>query len=91
MDVFLRPTTRRFWRDLDYGIGALALGAVAHWSGALEMGFDFAALSMLLMRYAHLGASHLAEFADNVPRFRLVAGKKLAESECESAEDAVSA
>lgn len=45
----------------------------------------------MVMRYAHLGASHLAEFADNVPRFRLVAGKKLAESECESAEDAVSA
>jgi integrase len=45
----------------------------------------------MVMRYAHLGASHLAEFADNVPRLRVVAGKKLAKSECDSAEDAVSA
>lgn len=44
----------------------------------------------MVMRYAHLGASHLAEFADNVPRLRVVAGKKLAKSECDSAEDAVS-
>ncbi|BAU49842.1 integrase [Sulfurifustis variabilis] len=45
----------------------------------------------MVMRYAHLGASHLAEFADNVPRLRVVAGKKLAKSECDSTEDAVSA
>ena len=34
----------------------------------------------MVMRYAHLGVSHLAEFADNVPRRRMVAGKSLAES-----------
>lgn len=44
----------------------------------------------MVMRYAHLGASHLAEFADNVPRLRVVAGKKLAKSECDLVEDAVS-
>ena len=45
----------------------------------------------MVMQYAHLGASHLAEFADNVPRLKLVAGKKLAESEISSVEDVVSA
>ena len=46
----------------------------------------------MVMRYAHLGASHLAEFADNLPRLRVVAGKKLAESSDQrSADDAVSA
>ena len=45
----------------------------------------------MVMRYAHLGASHLAEFADSVPKLRLVAGKKLAESEASSAEEVVSA
>jgi MFS family permease len=36
----------RFWRDLGYGIGALALGAVAHFGHALESGFWFVALAM---------------------------------------------
>lgn len=44
----------------------------------------------MVMRYAHLGASHLAEYADNLPRLRVVAGKKLAESEHDSADDVVS-
>ncbi|MBS4097453.1 MAG: MFS transporter [Sulfuricella sp.] len=38
----------RFWRDLGYGIGALALGLVAHWSGAIEEGFWFVAGAMLV-------------------------------------------
>lgn len=38
----------RFWRDLGYGIGALALGWVAHSSGALNAGFAFVAASMLI-------------------------------------------
>jgi hypothetical protein len=38
----------RFWRDLGYGIGALALGAVAHLGGALSAGFWFVAVAMLL-------------------------------------------
>src|SRR5690554_4543673 len=38
----------RFWRDLGYGIGALGLGLVAHFSGALESTFWFVALSMML-------------------------------------------
>lgn len=38
----------RFWRDLGYGIGALALGWVAHGSGALSAGFAFVAISMLI-------------------------------------------
>ncbi len=38
----------RFWRDLGYGIGALALGWVAHGSGALSAGFAFVAVSMLI-------------------------------------------
>lgn len=33
----------------------------------------------MVMRYAHLGASHLAKFADNVLRLRVVAGEKSAE------------
>jgi MFS family permease len=37
----------RFWRDLGYGIGALALGLVAKASGAMEAGFWFVALAML--------------------------------------------
>lgn len=46
----------------------------------------------MVMRYAHLGASHLAEFADNLPRLRVVGGKKLAKSpDGDSANDAVSA
>lgn len=45
----------------------------------------------MVMRYAHLGASHLAEFADNLPRLRVVAGKELAKSEIDSAEGVVSA
>lgn len=44
----------------------------------------------MVMRYAHLGASHLAGYADNLPRLRVVAGKKLAESKHDSAEDVVS-
>lgn len=36
----------RFWRDLGYGIGALGLGLVAHFSGHMEGAFWFVALSM---------------------------------------------
>jgi MFS family permease len=36
----------RFWRDLGYGIGALALGLIAESFGALEAGFWFTAFAM---------------------------------------------
>ena len=36
----------RFWRDLGYGIGALGLGLVAHFTGHMEGAFWFVALSM---------------------------------------------
>jgi MFS family permease len=36
----------RFWRDLGYGIGALGLGLIAHFSGQIAMAFWFVALSM---------------------------------------------
>jgi MFS family permease len=36
----------RFWRDLGYGIGALGLGLVAHFSGHMEGAFWFVAVSM---------------------------------------------
>lgn len=36
----------RFWRDLGYGIGALGLGLVAHFSGAMDAAFVFVAVSM---------------------------------------------
>lgn len=36
----------RFWRDLGYGIGALGLGLIAHFSGQMEMAFWFVVLSM---------------------------------------------
>jgi MFS family permease len=38
----------RFWRDLGYGIGALALGIIADTFGALEAGFWFTAGAMAL-------------------------------------------
>jgi MFS family permease len=38
----------RFWRDLGYGIGALAFGAVAHFSGSVTGGFWFVSAAMLL-------------------------------------------
>jgi MFS family permease len=38
----------RFWRDLGYGIGALALGVIADHYGALEAGFWFTAVAMVL-------------------------------------------
>ncbi|BBP05545.1 MFS transporter [Sulfuriferula plumbiphila] len=38
----------RFWRDLGYGIGALALGLVANLSGALNSGFWFVTIAMLV-------------------------------------------
>lgn len=38
----------RFWRDLGYGIGALALGLIADAFGALEAGFWFTAVTMVL-------------------------------------------
>jgi MFS family permease len=38
----------RFWRDLGYGIGALALGLVAHSSGAIEPAFWFVTLVMFI-------------------------------------------
>ena len=37
----------RFWRDLGYGIGALALGLFADAYGSLEAGFWFTAVAML--------------------------------------------
>jgi MFS family permease len=37
----------RFWRDLGYGVGALALGLAAHFTGALEAAFWFVAIAML--------------------------------------------
>ena len=36
----------RFWRDLGYGIGALGIGLVAHFSGRVEAAFWFVSLSM---------------------------------------------
>ena len=36
----------RFWRDLGYGIGALGLGLVAHFSGQMQSAFWFVATSM---------------------------------------------
>ena len=36
----------RFWRDLGYGIGAMALGIIADAFGALEAGFWFTAIAM---------------------------------------------
>ena len=38
----------RFWRDLGYGIGALALGAAAALGGRIESAFWFVAIAMLL-------------------------------------------
>ncbi len=38
----------RFWRDLGYGIGALALGLVASWSGTINSGFWLVSIAMLL-------------------------------------------
>lgn len=36
----------RFWRDLGYGIGALALGLVANMSGVISSGFWFVTIAM---------------------------------------------
>jgi MFS family permease len=38
----------RFWRDLGYGIGALGLGATAHFAGAMDSTFWFVAVSMFI-------------------------------------------
>ncbi|MBI5449863.1 MAG: MFS transporter [Gammaproteobacteria bacterium] len=38
----------RFWRDLGYGIGGLALGIVAHVGGSISAGFWLVAIAMLL-------------------------------------------
>lgn len=38
----------RFWRDLGYAVGALALGMVAHIAGRVEAAFGFVALAMLV-------------------------------------------
>lgn len=38
----------RFWRDLGYGIGALALGLSAHLGGAVTAGFWFVTIAMFL-------------------------------------------
>jgi len=38
----------RFWRDLGYGIGALGLGLVAHFTGQMRGAFEFVALSMFI-------------------------------------------
>ena len=37
----------RFWRDLGYGIGALALGLIANISADLSAGFWFVSVAML--------------------------------------------
>lgn len=38
----------RFWRDLGYGIGALAFGIIANATGAVTSGFWFVAVAMFL-------------------------------------------
>jgi MFS family permease len=38
----------RFWRDLGYGIGALGLGLAAQWGGAVEAGFWFVFVAMMV-------------------------------------------
>lgn len=38
----------RFWRDLGYGIGALALGLIADAAGVLDAGFWFTAIAMAI-------------------------------------------
>jgi MFS family permease len=38
----------RFWRDLGYGIGALGLGLVAHFTGQMQSAFWFVAASMFV-------------------------------------------
>jgi MFS family permease len=38
----------RFWRDLGYGIGALALGLVANITGGISSGFSFVAVAMFV-------------------------------------------
>lgn len=38
----------RFWRDLGYGVGALGLGIVANFYGALDATFWFVAISMFV-------------------------------------------
>lgn len=38
----------RFWRDLGYGIGALGLGLMAHFTGHMGTAFWFVAISMTL-------------------------------------------
>jgi len=38
----------RFWRDLGYGIGALAMGMVASSTTHIESGFWFVAIAMFL-------------------------------------------
>lgn len=38
----------RFWRDLGYGIGALALGGIATLFNSIEAGFIFTALAMFI-------------------------------------------
>ncbi len=36
----------RFWRDVGYGIGALAIGFIADATGSVEAGFWFTAIAM---------------------------------------------
>jgi MFS family permease len=38
----------RFWRDLGYAFGALGLGIVVHYTGAISAAFGFVAASMLV-------------------------------------------
>jgi MFS family permease len=38
----------RFWRDLGYAVGGLALGLAAQWSGGLSAPFWLVGLAMLL-------------------------------------------
>jgi hypothetical protein len=37
----------RFWRDLGYAVGALALGLAASFGGRLESGFTLVGVAML--------------------------------------------
>ena len=48
----------RFWRDTGYGIGALLIGAVADFSGAIEISFYVVAVALVV------SAGWLAIFAE---------------------------
>ena len=48
----------RFWRDTGYGIGALLIGAVADYTGTIEVGFSVVAVALVI------SAGWLAIFAE---------------------------